>query len=320
MLRPLRLAAAALALVLPVCAAPAAEPRVVGLATGDPNGVYHPVGLAICRLVNEHRREHGVRCAAEPSEGAVANVLALGLQRTDFALIQSDVQAEAWEGRLPGGPFSALRSLFSLYPEPLTIVARANTGIASIDDLPGHRVGLGALGAGGRVLVERYAAERGWDDAAFTGIEHADDVAENAALCAGGIDAFLRTLGHPSATILEATAGCETRIAEADGSAVEALLDRHPYYFAATVPGGLYPGTPEDVPTFGVAATLVTREDVPEDLVYLLVRAVFEDFETFRGLDPVLAGLDPRAMASTGATAPMHPGAERYFRERGWLD
>jgi uncharacterized protein len=314
------LAALVLALAAP---APAQEPQLVRMGTGNVTGVYFPVGVALCRIVNQHRRDTAVRCAAQPSEGSVANVAGLRGQDLELAIVQSDTQAEALAGSGPfadAGPFSGLAAVMSLYPEPLTVVARADAGIARLDDLAGKRVALGLAGSGTRTIADALIAERGWSAATFAATPDLAPDRMPQALCRSEIDAFVYAVGHPALAIQEATTSCSAVLVDVTGPAVDALVARYPYYTAAEIPAGLYRGTPRAVPTFGVRATLVTRADLPEDLIYAMVSQIFADFDMLRGLDPALADLDPRQMATAALSAPLHPGAARYFRERGWID
>jgi TRAP transporter TAXI family solute receptor len=311
------LAAVTLALAAP---APAQEPQLVRMGTGSVAGVYFPVGVALCRLVNQHRRESGVRCAAMPSEGSVANVAGLRDGALELAIIQSDVLAAARAG---SGGFAAdgpleLDAVMALYPEALAIVARADAGIAALSDLAGKRVLLGSPGSGTRTLADALVAELGWTAASFAATPDLAPDRLAPALCDGDIDAFLYAVGHPALAIQEATTTCDAVLVEAAGPAVAALLAAHPEFVAATIPP-VYGGMSGPVETFGVGAVLVAGGEVPEDLVYGMVRDVFADIDTLRGLDPVLAHLDPEAMA-TEVPAPLHPGAARYFRERGWIE
>ena len=302
-------------------AQPAAQ--VVALGTGAITGVYFPVGVALCRVVNQHRRETGLRCAATLSDGSVANVAALRDGTDGLAIVQSDIQAAALAGTgafAGAGPFDGLEAVMALYAEPLTLVARADAGVAGVEDLAGKRVWLGPEGSGTRSLAEALVAALGWTDASLAAVTpevRAEDVPR--ALCAGQIDAFFYVVGHPAPVIQEATTECDARLVPIAGGAVEALVAADPALVLATIPGGLYRGTPAPVDTFGVSATLVTRESEPEDTIYTMVRAIFGDFDMLRGLDPVLAVLDPEAMVHEGLAAPLHPGAARYYRERGWI-
>lgn len=307
----------------PETAAPTPPGQVVPLGTGAITGVYFPVGVALCRVVNQHRRETGLRCAATLSEGSVANIAALRDDRDGLAIVQSDVQAAALAGTggfATAGPFTGLEAVMGLYPEPLNLVARADAGIAGIEDLAGKRVWLGPEGSGTRSLAGALVAALGWTDATFaeTPAVRPEDVAQ--ALCAGGIDAFFYVVGHPAVPIQEATTNCDARLVPIAGGAVEELADSDPALVLTTIPGGLYRGTPAPVDTFGVSATLVTRDSEPEDTIYAMVSAMFDDLDMLRSLDPVLAGLDPEAMVRDGLTAPLHPGAARYYRERGWIE
>lgn len=297
--------------------------QVVPLGTGAITGVYFPVGVALCRVVNQHRRETGLRCAATLSEGSVANIAALRDDRDGLAIVQSDIQAAALAGAgsfASDGPFTGLEAVMGLYPEPLNLVARADAGIAGVEDLAGKRVWLGPEGSGTRSLAGQLVAALGWTDATFAAAPaiRPEDVAQ--ALCAGEIDAFFYVVGHPALPIQEATTNCDARLVPITGGAVEELAAADPALVVATIPGGLYRGTPAPVDTFGVSATLVTRESEPEDTIYTMVRAMFGDLDMLRSLDPVLAGLDPEAMVRDGLTAPLHPGAARYYRERGWIE
>jgi TRAP transporter TAXI family solute receptor len=303
-------------------ATPAAEPQLVEMGTGGITGAYFPVGVALCRLVNQHRRETDLRCAARLSDGSVANLAGLRDDTLSLALVQSDVQAEALAGSGPfaaPGPFAGLAAVAALYPEPLTLVARADAGIAQVEDLAGKRVWIGPEGSGTRVIADAMIAALGWTPASFAETPAVASDLLGGALCDGQIDAFLYTVGHPALVIQEATTGCDARLVPIDGPAIDELVAATPAFVAATIPAGLYRGTPGAIATFGVEATLVTREDVPEDTVYTVVSTAFDDLDTLRALDPVLARLAPETLVGRGLTAPLHPGAARFYRERGWL-
>ena len=298
------------------------EPDVVTMGTGNIAGVYFPVGVALCRLANQHRRETNLRCAARPTAGSVANIAALRDGSLDLAIVQSDIQADALNGVGPfaeAGPYADLRSVMALYPELLTVVVRADGGVQRIEDLAGKRVVLGEPGSGTRALADALMQALGWTTASFAATpDIAPDRVGNA-LCGGEIDAFLYAVGHPSSLIQAVATDCDVTLVDAAGPAVDELVRETPSFVAATIPAGLYRGTPRSVATFGVSATLVTRAAVPQDSIYAIVSGIFGDFDMLRGLDPVLVGLDPEAMVADGLSAPLHPGAERYYREQGWL-
>jgi TRAP transporter TAXI family solute receptor len=296
-----------------------AAPELVGLGTGSVTGVYFPVGVALCRLANQHRRETGLRCAARPSAGSVANIEGLRDGRFDLAMVQSDVQAAALDGTGPfaeAGPLEGLTAVMALYPEPLTLVARAEAGIARVEDLAGKRVWIGAAGSGTRPLAEALMAALGWGPSSFEPTAEIAPERLGQALCSGEIDAFLYVVGHPALVVQEATTACDARLVPIEGGAVDELVRANPAYVAATIPGGLYRGNPGPVESFGVTATIVARPGIAD----VTVGTIVEDLEMLRGLDPALAGLEPAEMVSQGLTAPLQPGAAAVYREQGWLD
>lgn len=315
----IRIIAFLTALVLGASSVGAIEARLVWMGTGSVAGVYFPVGVSLCRLVNQTRREHGIRCAARVTEGSVGNLAGLRGGGLDLALAQSDSQADAWRGTgdfADDGPDTALRSVMSLHAEPLTIVTRKGSGIAALSDLPGKRI---SVGSGQRALMGKLMAGLGWTETSFAAVEEVPPEDLDTALCGGSIDAFVLAIGHPALVVQEVTGLCDAVLVPVTGPAVEAVIASDPAYFATVIPGGLYRGIPADVPTFGVGATVVTRADVPEEVVYTVTRAIFQDFDTLVGLNPALGTLDRDQMIRRGLTAPLHPGAERYYREQGWL-
>ncbi len=303
-------------------AASAQEQRFVSVGTGGVTGVYYPVGGAICRLMNQNRRETGIRCSVESTGGSVFNVNAIKAGDLEFGVAQSDVQYNAFKGEGPfkeGGAHEKLRSVFSLHAEPLTVVARKDAGIASFDDLKGKRVNIGNPGSGQRALMDLLIASKGWTNGDFAVASELAPAEQSSQLCDNNIDAFAYTVGHPAGAIQEATTTCDSVIVPVEGEVVDKLIADHPYYFKATIPGGMYRGTDSDVNTFGVGATVVTSADVPDDVVRAFVDAVFKDFDAFKALHPALANLTPESMVNQGNSAPMHPGAEAYYKEKGWL-
>lgn len=303
-------------------AAPEPDPQVVAMGTGSVAGVYFPVGVALCRLANQHRRETNLRCAARPTPGSVANLEGLRDGSLALGIVQSDVQAAAvaGSGAFAGTPYPELRAVTALYPELLTVVVRPDAGVSRIEDLAGKRVAIGAPGSGTRAIGDALIAALGWTPASFAATPDIPPERLARALCAGEIDGFFYAIGHPAALIQEATTECDARLVDAAGPAVDELVRATPSFVAAAIPAGLYRGADRPVATFGVSATLVTRADLPEDTVYALVAGMFGELPMLRALDPVLAGLDPNAMVTEGLTAPLHPGAARYFREQGWID
>ena len=213
-----------------------------------------------------------------------------------------------------------LRSVFSIHPEPFTVVARADAGIETFDDLKGKRVNIGNPGSGQRSTMEVVLDAKGWTTDDFALASELQAAEQSQALCDNNIDAMVYTVGHPSGSIQEATTACDSVLVDVTGPEIDKLVEENPYYRKATIPGGMYRGNPDDTQTFGVGATFVTSADVPDDVVYEVVKAVFENIDQFKSLHPAFANLDPKEMANDGLSAPMHPGAERYYREAGLIE
>lgn len=300
----------------------AAQESFITIGTGGVTGVYYPTGGAICRLVNRDRAEHGIRCGVESTGGSIFNINAIRGEELEFGVAQSDWQFHAYNGSSrfeEQGPFENLRAVFSVHPEPFTVVARADAGIETFDDLQGKRVNVGNPGSGQRGTMEVVMDAKGWTMDDFAVASELQAAEQSQALCDNNIDAMIYTVGHPSGSIQEATTACDSVLVDVSGEAIDALVEDRPYYRVATIPGGMYRGNDEDTTTFGVGATFVTSADVPEETVYQVVRAVFENIDQFKGLHPAFANLTPEEMANDGLSAPLHPGAERYFREAGFI-
>lgn len=316
------MAGAAAALALTAGAALAQNQTFISIGTGGVTGVYYPAGGAICRLVNRDRATHGIRCGVESTGGSIFNINAIRAGELEFGVAQSDWQFHAFHGTSrfeENGAFEGLRAVFSLHPEPFTVVARADAGISHFDDLKGKRVNIGNPGSGQRGTMDVVLEAKGWTTADFSVASELPPAEQAAALCDNNIDAMIYTVGHPSGAIQEATTACDTVLVNVTGPEIDKLIAENPYYRSATIPGGMYRGTDADVTTFGVGATFVSSADVSDDVVYNVVKAIFADLDQFKGLHPALAVLDPAQMVSDGNSAPLHPGAERYYREAGLL-
>ncbi|AZT83346.1 TAXI family TRAP transporter solute-binding subunit [Marinobacter sp. NP-4(2019)] len=300
----------------------AQEQRFVTIGTGGVTGVYYPAGGAICRLVNMDRKEHGIRCSVESTGGSVYNLNAIREGELDLAVAQSDWQYHAYNGtsEFEGAKNEKLRAVFSLHPEPFTVVASKGSGIKTFEDLEGKRVSVSNPGSGQRATAEVLMKEMGWGMDKFSLAAEIKAAEQSQALCDGNIDAFFYTVGHPSGSIKEATTSCDSVLVNVDNAATKKLIDEHPYYRKAVIPGGMYRGSDDDVTTFGVAATFVSSTDVPDDVVYAVVKAVFENFDSFKRLHPAFNNLKKEEMVSDALSAPLHPGAAKYYKEAGLID
>jgi hypothetical protein len=292
------------------------------IGTGSTAGVYYQVGRAICSLVNRRSEELGLTCRALPTKGSIANLRDVRDGKLQIALAQSDWQFEAVKGTGPfssAGPDDKLRSLFSLYGEPFTVVARRDSGITTLKDLKGKRVNIGNPGSGQRATMEVVMAAMGWtaDDFALVDSLPADQ--QSLALCHDRVQAIVYTVGHPNPSIGKAIGLCDARIVDVSGPAIDKLVAEHPYYAYTEIPGGIYAGNDEPVKTFGVKATVVASADLDADTVYSVVKTVFDNLDRFRGMHPAFGTLDAKQMISDGLTAPLHEGAVRYYKEKGLM-
>ena len=302
--------------------ASAQENRFITIGTGGVTGVYYPTGGAICRLVNKDRKEHGIRCSVESTGGSSYNINTIRSGELDLGVAQSDVQYYALNGEKAFkdvGPFPELRAVFSIHSEPFTIVARADSGIKTFDDLKGKRVNIGNPGSGSRDTMEIVMNAKGWTLDDFALASELKPAEQSQALCDNKIDAMLYVVGHPSGSIQEAVSSCDSVLVEVAGPEIDKLVADNPYYRVATIPGGMYRGNPDDVQTFGVGATFVSSTATDADVVYNVVKAVFENFDDFKKLHPAFAILKKEEMVKDGLSAPLHDGAVKYFKEAGLM-
>ncbi len=302
-----------------------ASDKFVTIGTGGVTGVYYPTGGAICRLVNRGRKDHGIRCSVESTGGSVYNLNALRQGGMDLAVAQSDWQYHAYKGTdiqpfVDQGPFTDLRSVFSLHTEAFTVIVRSDSGIKKLDDLVGKRVNIGNPGSGNRATMEVVMKAKGWTRESFKVVAELKGSEQPQALCDNKIDAMIYNAGHPNGAVQEVATSCDVKIISVDGAEIDKLLKENPYYAYTIIPKGMYAGNPNDVKTFGVKATFVSTAKVSDEIIYQVVKSVFDNFDNFKTLHPVFANLEAKKMISEGNTAPLHKGAEKYFREKGLLN
>jgi len=305
-----------------LAATPAVAEEFVTIGTGGQTGVYYVVGQSVCRLINRNSEEHGIRCNAPSSGGSVANVNSIRGGEMDMGVVQSDVQYKAYEGVQnfeADGAFTGMRALFALHGEPLTIVARRDADITGVKDLKGKRVNIGNHGSGQRDTMDVVMESLGWTVEDFSLASELGAAEQAAALGDNNVDAMVYVAGHPNGSIQEATTTVDSVLVSVDGPEIDKLVADRSYYAKAVIPGGLYRGNDADVNTFGVRATLVASDQVSDEVVYQTVKAVFENFDRFKRLHPAFATLKEEQMISEGLSAPLHDGAVRYYKERGWL-
>ncbi len=295
----------------------------VTIGTGGVTGVYYPTGGAISRMVNQKYSEYKIKATVESTAGSVYNINAVLGGDLEFGVAQSDRQFQAYSGIAEwagSGPQKDLRSVFSIHPEAITLIATKQSTIKSVMDLQGKRVNIGNPGSG--------QLQNSKDVLAAFAISldklHAEQVKAVEApglLQDEKIDAFFYTVGHPNGNIKEATSGrIKVNIIPVKGKGVDKLLQRYPYYAHATIPIKFYPnaGNRENVESIGVKATFVCSTKLDEKIVYAVTKEVFENLEEFKKLHPAYSVLTRENMLQ-GLSAPMHRGALRYFRETGFI-
>ena len=299
-----------------------AKTTVFKIATGEYMGRYYPTGGAIAEIVNNKQEEYGFRCTAKPTSGSVFNINAIMAGDMEFGIVQSDSQYQAFNGLdewKDKGPQKDLRAMFSIYTESVTLIASVDSGAKTIQDLKGKRVDIGRIGSGGRqnAIDALNAAGIDWktDINVIKIGKHTD---AQSMLMRGELDAFFYTVGHPSTAIKFATVGAKKTLFIPIVN-IEKLLSKHPYYTKSFIRVSLYPqvANEENVKTFGVKATFVTSDKIPEDVVYAITKGVFENLGSLKSSHPTLKMLTKESMKKDGLTAPIHSGALRYYKEVG---
>jgi TRAP transporter TAXI family solute receptor len=306
-------------------AAPAdlqAKTTFVTIGTGGITGVYYPTGGAIAKMVNAKRDQYGIRATVESTGGSVFNINAILAGDLEFGVAQSDRQYQAvkglaeWESK---GPQKDLRAVFSIHSENVDLIAAVDSGINTIQDLKGKRVNIGNIGSGYRQNAIDALEANGLDYEKDFNSESLKAAEAPGMIQDGRLDAGFYTVGHPSGYYKEATAGTR-KVKFIEIPNVDKIVAKYPYYAKAVTLIKNYPGAAndDDIPTFGVKATFVTSAKVPEDVVYAVTKEVFDNFDTFTKLHPAYEGLTKEGMLE-GLSAPMHPGAMKYFKEVGLM-
>ena len=265
-------------------------------------------GGAICRLVNKDRKSHGIRCSAESTGGSVYNINTVRAGELEFGVAQSDWQYHAYRGTSKfedKGAFKELRAVFSVHPEPFTLIVKKGSGISSFEGLKGKKVNVGNPGSGQRATMEVVMEAFGMKMSDFSLAAELKGSEMAQAICDGKIEAMIYTVGHPAAAVTQAASSCDVELVSVTGAPIDKLIADNSFYRVASVPGGMYQGSPNDTTTFGVGATVITSTAVPEEVVYTVVKAVFDNFADFKKLHPAFANLNEEQMISDGLSAPL---------------
>jgi len=315
-------------------AASAAEPAKLVVSAGPKGEPINAFAQLLCTLVNQQQKRHNIACEVKESGGAVDSLQELAADEVHIAFARADWIDQAMTGTGPfrdrspvrgsgrqrsGGPNQDLRALFALQVETLMVLARADSGIKAPSDFKGKRINIGPPGSGPRIMFELLAPALGWavrDFAVAAELKAAD---QSDALCRGRVDAVLYLAANPDAMVRNTAQACDTVFLPLAGREIDALDREKPILVRAQIPGGLYKGVAREVASVGFAVVAATSSKVDARIVYEAVKAVFDNLARMQRVDPVFARLDARRMTADGLVAPLHEGAAKLYKERGWI-
>ncbi len=305
----------------------AREPRVFRIATGGISGTYYPVGNLVASVVNARPCGEGEGCGVPgliavvlSSRGSVANIEAIEAGQVESGFAQADIAHYAYRGEGPfaGRPMRRIRALARLYNESLHLVVMPDSGIVTLAQLPGKRLSLDEPGSGTLFDVRLLFEALGLTERDIRPVYVKPAVALSL-MARNELDGFFLIAGYPAPSVVEATGRLAAGLVAVIGAAVERLLQRHPFFVRDVIPAGVYPAQPA-VPTIGVGALWLVSADLEEELVHELARALFDP-----AARPLLDRGHPKGReirlenALDSLSVPLHPGAERYYREHGLL-
>ncbi|MED1794836.1 TAXI family TRAP transporter solute-binding subunit [Brevibacillus nitrificans] len=289
------------------------DPSQLIVATGGTGGTYYPLGGGMADHITKNA---GITATAQATGASAENIRLLRDKKADIAFTQNDIAEYAAKGTNmfeKDGKIEAFKALGALYDETIQIVVSSDSNIKSVADLKGKRVSVGAPGSGTEVnaqqILEAYGLK--FEDTQLQRLSFADSAK---AIQDGQLDAAFQTAGTPTAAITELAATKGVKIIPIEADKIDAIIAKYPFYVKTTVPANTYQTVPEEVTTVSVKSMLVVRADLSEDLVYKITKAIFENTDKLGHakakeikMDSVLAGV----------SLPVHPGAKKFFDEKG---
>ena len=288
------------------------------IGTGSVQGVYFPIGGVICRLVNRQRADHNIRCTLESTGGSINNLNELRDGNFDLVVAQSDWHYHALNGSSTFdkvGADQALRSVFALEADPLALIVRVDSDIQVFDDLEDRIVSLGYSRSLQHRILDDYLAIKGWTEERFQQVVLMSDAKQGAALCDGQVEAILLLSSAMNDALSELPKDCALRLIALDDASVDEVIAQHPFYRRGDIPASMALASEQDIPSFGLGATFVASESTSPKAIYYVVKAIVENFRDFKSLHPSLQMIKLDELPTAALTAPLHPGAIRYYRE-----
>jgi len=305
--------------------APVYAGEEIAIGAGEKGGAYYNFGRSICRLIG--RKVEGLSCSMLPTlrgdapDDSLANLVNVNNGAADFGLARSDWHHFAVTGTGPvkyvSGKLDGVRSLFSIHSQPITLVARRDSGIASLDDLKGKRVNIGRPYSDDRRSVELLLGAKKWTLKDFLLVDELSQADQRLAFCHNRVQAMFYIGSHPDDGISQTVKLCGATLVNISGTAIDSIVAAKPYLAHVTIAPGTYAGMTKPVKTFGSKITVVSSADVSDELVYTFVKAIFENLTYLKKSHSAFRNLDPARMVQDGLTAPFHRGAMRYYRETG---
>jgi TRAP transporter TAXI family solute receptor len=299
------------------------------LGTSQSGTFDHHTGRVICRMLNSLTKDLG--CRVEPTDdashadAAVHNLTNIQSGSLDLSIVNSTNQANAvnrsGQFEFLDIRYDNLRSLFSLNSIPFTLITYQGAGIRSFGDLRGKSVNIGNRGSSQREIMNSLLAAINWSKNEFKQVEQmpASRSQDSMALCHRNVDAIVRVNMHPDSSIQQVVKLCNAKLINVSGPDIMQFIKQNPAYQSINIPGGTFASNPAPVATIGVRATLITSEEMDEEIVYIIVRTMFENLDRLKKTHPSFALLTPARMYTDSLTAPLHRGAIKYYREKGWI-
>jgi len=286
----------------------------ISIATGSTAGAYYPIGGAIATAVSKNPN---LNATAETGNAAVANTNLVAEGEIEIAFSQADVTAWAFNGEMmfEGRALANIRTIAALYPETVQIVVSKESGITTMADMRGKRVGLGAPGSGtegdARSIFNTLGIRYDEMDVQFLDFAGVSDRFKN-----NQIDAGFVVAGLPTPALMDLTTTRDVNLLSFDDETMGKLVEANPFFVPNVVPAGTYRGIDVDVVTPSVMALLITFDEMPEEVIYNFTKGMFENLDDIQ-VSYAIARNITLENATNGLTAPLHPGAARYYREAG---